>query len=122
MSTTVRTARATDKVLDISSHFDEISGLPVVDDQQKVIGVVSKKDLEKSSDPVSAHRRMPLYADGRLAVLCKKLHLTCSGLTTGVMLMSLSWPSIIEEMHGWDKASQQHQLWQRLPSPASALR
>jgi CBS domain-containing protein len=51
MSTTVRTARATDKVSDISSHFGEISGLPVVDDQQKVIGVVSKKDLEKSSNP-----------------------------------------------------------------------
>jgi hypothetical protein len=108
MSTTVRTARATDKVSDISSHFGEISGLPVVDDQLKVIGVVSKKDLEKSSHSVSAHRRTPLYDDGRLAVLCNRQPLTSIGLTTWVILMSLPWPFIIEEMHGWDKASQQH--------------
>jgi len=53
MSTTVKTARPTEKVSDVKGYFDEISGVPVVNDELKVVGVVSKKDLEKSSDPNS---------------------------------------------------------------------
>ncbi|GAQ79365.1 hypothetical protein KFL_000290150 [Klebsormidium nitens] len=51
MATTVKTAKVTDKVSEITGFFDEISGLPIVSEDLKVVGVVSKKDLEKSSDP-----------------------------------------------------------------------
>lgn len=61
MATTVKTAKVSDKVSEITGFFDEISGLPIVSDDLKVVGVVSKKDLDKSSDPV----RKLLYAPDR---------------------------------------------------------
>jgi len=35
---------------EVDRHFAEISGLPVVDDDHRCIGVLSKKDRFKASD------------------------------------------------------------------------
>jgi len=48
MSRTIRTATAEQLLEEIDYHFAIISGLPVTDKDLKCIGVISKKDKEKS--------------------------------------------------------------------------
>lgn len=47
MTTGVKTAKADTPVKDIANTmcFNKISGLPIVDDDNKIIGIVSEKDL-----------------------------------------------------------------------------
>lgn len=40
---------------EVDRHFAEISGLPVVDDDYKCIGVLSKKDRSKASNVSTLH-------------------------------------------------------------------
>ncbi|CAG9461402.1 unnamed protein product [Pedinophyceae sp. YPF-701] len=41
----IRTARAADSIRDVASKMDKVSGLPVVDEGQRVVGVVTRSDL-----------------------------------------------------------------------------
>ncbi|KAG9447637.1 hypothetical protein H6P81_013765 [Aristolochia fimbriata] len=45
MSTVIRTATIDQTVEEIKVHFEVVSGLPVVDDGLRCIGVISKKDI-----------------------------------------------------------------------------
>lgn len=47
MTTTVKTAKPTDPVRDIATImcFNKISGLPVVDGEEKLVGMISEKDI-----------------------------------------------------------------------------
>ncbi|XP_074570615.1 uncharacterized protein LOC141827300 [Curcuma longa] len=49
MSKTISTTMADQKLDEVNHHFDVISGLPVVDDQLRCIGVISKSDIAKAS-------------------------------------------------------------------------
>jgi len=53
MTTGVRTARADTPVKEIANTmcFNKISGLPIVDENDKIIGIVSEKDLLKRMFP-----------------------------------------------------------------------
>ncbi|KAK1283206.1 hypothetical protein QJS10_CPB21g00249 [Acorus calamus] len=50
MSTPVQTATVDQTLQQIVHHFETVSGLPVVDDGSRCIGVVSKKDLSRASN------------------------------------------------------------------------
>ena len=50
MSTTIHFARPDHLLEEIDHHFIEISGLPIVDNDLKCIGVLSKKDKVKASN------------------------------------------------------------------------
>ncbi|XP_077250927.1 uncharacterized protein LOC143890218 [Tasmannia lanceolata] len=50
MSTLIRTATADHTLAEIDHYFEEVSGLPVIDDELRCIGVVSKRDKAKASD------------------------------------------------------------------------
>lgn len=50
MSRTIYTARPDQNLEEIDNYFNQISGLPVIDDKLKCIGVLSKKDKIKASD------------------------------------------------------------------------
>lgn len=45
MSTSVRTATIDQTVGEIEHHFQVTSGLPVMDDELRCIGIITKKDL-----------------------------------------------------------------------------
>uniref|UniRef100_A0A0C9RWN2 TSA: Wollemia nobilis Ref_Wollemi_Transcript_8250_1211 transcribed RNA sequence n=1 Tax=Wollemia nobilis TaxID=56998 RepID=A0A0C9RWN2_9CONI len=49
MSTTIYAARADQLLEEVDHHFEHVSGLPVIDDDLKCIGVISKKDKAKAS-------------------------------------------------------------------------
>ncbi|KAJ4968686.1 hypothetical protein NE237_015387 [Protea cynaroides] len=49
MSTLIRTATVDQTLEEIDHHFEIVSGLPVIDDQFRCIGVVSKKDKQRAS-------------------------------------------------------------------------
>ncbi|XP_043718691.1 uncharacterized protein YtoI-like [Telopea speciosissima] len=49
MSTVVRIATVDQKLEEIDHHFEFVSGLPVMDDQFRCIGVISKKDKPRAS-------------------------------------------------------------------------
>ncbi|KAH0461036.1 hypothetical protein IEQ34_008611 [Dendrobium chrysotoxum] len=49
MSKAVRAARAEQSVGEIADHFEFVSGLPVVDDERRCLGVVCKTDLAKAN-------------------------------------------------------------------------
>lgn len=49
MSTKVWYATVEDTLESVKHHFDSVTGLPVIDSEQKVVGVISKKDCAKSS-------------------------------------------------------------------------
>jgi CBS domain-containing protein len=53
MSTNVKTCKKDDSIKDIATImcFNEISGLPVVDDENTIIGIVSEKDVLSSMFP-----------------------------------------------------------------------
>jgi len=53
MTTGVRTANADTSIKEIANTmcFNKISGLPIVDDDDKIIGIVSEKDLLKRMFP-----------------------------------------------------------------------
>ena len=53
MTTGVRTANADTSIRDIANTmcFNKISGLPIVDEDNKIIGIVSEKDLLKRMFP-----------------------------------------------------------------------
>ncbi|MQL71313.1 hypothetical protein Taro_003610 [Colocasia esculenta] len=48
MSTKVRAATADQTLEEIDHHFEFVSGLPVIDDELRCIGVISKKDKAKA--------------------------------------------------------------------------
>ncbi|XP_068664531.1 uncharacterized protein [Aristolochia californica] len=48
MSTLIRTATVDQTVEDIDVHFQVVSGLPVVDEELRCIGVISKKDISRA--------------------------------------------------------------------------
>ncbi|XP_077229147.1 uncharacterized protein LOC143862039 [Tasmannia lanceolata] len=50
MSTVIRTATADQTLDEIDHHFQMVSGLPVIDEGLRCIGVISKKDIAKASD------------------------------------------------------------------------
>ncbi|KAJ8467826.1 hypothetical protein OPV22_030378 [Ensete ventricosum] len=50
MSTEIRTARPEQTLEEINHEFEVVSGLPVVDDELRCIGVVSKKDKARASN------------------------------------------------------------------------
>ncbi|KAK1308051.1 hypothetical protein QJS10_CPA09g01873 [Acorus calamus] len=50
MSTPVQTATVDQTLQQIVHHFETVSGLPVVDDGARCIGVVSKKDFSRASN------------------------------------------------------------------------
>lgn len=50
MSKTIYTARPEQSLEEVDHFFADISGLPVVDNEHKCIGVLSKKDRTKVSD------------------------------------------------------------------------
>ncbi|XP_058095109.1 uncharacterized protein LOC131240706 [Magnolia sinica] len=50
MSTTIRTASADQTLEEIDHHFELVTGLPVVDDRFRCIGIVSKRDKERASN------------------------------------------------------------------------
>ncbi|RRT68229.1 hypothetical protein B296_00001695 [Ensete ventricosum] len=52
MSTEIRTARPEQTLEEINHKFEVVSGLPVVDDELRCIGVVSKKDKARASNGV----------------------------------------------------------------------
>ncbi|XP_042428624.1 uncharacterized protein LOC122015674 [Zingiber officinale] len=49
MSKTILTTTVDRKLDEVNHHFDVISALPVVDDQLRCIGVISKSDIAKAS-------------------------------------------------------------------------
>ncbi|KAJ4956379.1 hypothetical protein NE237_013162 [Protea cynaroides] len=49
MSTLIRTATVDQTLEEIDHHFEIVSGLPVIDNQFRCIGVVSKKDMQRAS-------------------------------------------------------------------------
>ena len=63
MTTGVKTAKAETSVKEIANTmcFNNISGLPIVDDNNKIIGIVSEKDLLKRMFPDMA----AIAAEGR---------------------------------------------------------
>ena len=63
MTTGVKTAKADTPVKEIANTmcFNKISGLPIVDDNDKIIGIVSEKDLLKRMFPDMA----AIAAEGR---------------------------------------------------------
>ncbi|KAL5990152.1 hypothetical protein ACLOJK_011049 [Asimina triloba] len=48
MSTTIRTATPDQTLEEVDHYFEVVSGLPVLDDQKKCIGIVSKKDTARA--------------------------------------------------------------------------
>ncbi|XP_074562240.1 uncharacterized protein LOC141818687 [Curcuma longa] len=52
MSTQIRVAKPEQTLGDIDHNFEVVSGLPVVDDQLRCIGVISKKDKSRASNGV----------------------------------------------------------------------
>ncbi|KAI0494057.1 hypothetical protein KFK09_024188 [Dendrobium nobile] len=50
MSTSIRTATADQTLEEIDHHFEIVSGLPVINENLKCIGVISKKDKAKASN------------------------------------------------------------------------
>ncbi|XP_068664569.1 uncharacterized protein [Aristolochia californica] len=50
MSTLIRTATAAQTIEEIDVHFQVVSGLPVVDDELRCVGVISKKDVSRALD------------------------------------------------------------------------
>ncbi|XP_065018517.1 uncharacterized protein LOC135644665 [Musa acuminata AAA Group] len=50
MSTEIRTARPEQTLEEINHKFEVVSGLPVVDDDLRCIGVISKKDKARASN------------------------------------------------------------------------
>jgi CBS domain-containing protein len=63
MTTSVKTARADTAIKDIANTmcFNKISGLPIVDENDKIIGIVSEKDLLRRMFPDMA----TIAAEGR---------------------------------------------------------
>lgn len=63
MTTSLKTAQANTPVKEIANTmcFNKISGLPIVDDNDKIIGIVSEKDLLKRMFPDMA----TIATDGR---------------------------------------------------------
>lgn len=53
MSRPVQVAMADQKLAEIDALFATQSGMPVLDDEGRCIGVVSKKDKDKASNGVS---------------------------------------------------------------------
>ncbi|KAF6135747.1 hypothetical protein GIB67_028603 [Kingdonia uniflora] len=53
MSTIIRVANVEQSLGDVDHHFEFVSGLPVVDDDYRCVGVVSKKDKQKASNEYS---------------------------------------------------------------------
>ena len=53
MNTSVKSAKADTLIKDIAStmYFNKISGVPVVDNDNKLIGVLSEKDILKAMFP-----------------------------------------------------------------------
>jgi CBS domain-containing protein len=54
MSKTIATAFPQQLLHEVEHHFKNISGLPVIDEELKCVGVLSKKDFEKASDVMKA--------------------------------------------------------------------
>jgi predicted transcriptional regulator len=52
MSTPVFTAKSDQALEEVAHHFEAISMLPVVDEDMRCIGVISKKDQAKASHGV----------------------------------------------------------------------
>jgi CBS domain-containing protein len=50
MSKTIITASPEQSLEEVDRYFADISGLPVVDHEHKCVGVLSKKDLSKTSN------------------------------------------------------------------------
>eukprot|EP00897_Mesotaenium_endlicherianum_P000709 jgi/Mesen1/10639/ME000894S10203 len=55
MSKQIWAASPTDTLETVNHHFEEVSGLPVIDKDLKVLGVISKKDRNKSAQGLSAN-------------------------------------------------------------------
>lgn len=53
MSTRIRAAMADQTLEEIDHHFEYVSGLPVVDEELRCIGVISKKDKARAWNGVS---------------------------------------------------------------------
>ncbi|KAG6538687.1 hypothetical protein ZIOFF_003815 [Zingiber officinale] len=53
MSTPVRMARPEQTLEEIDHNFEFVSGLPVIDEQLRCIGVISKKDKSRASNGIS---------------------------------------------------------------------
>ncbi|KAG0502079.1 hypothetical protein HPP92_002151 [Vanilla planifolia] len=49
MSTTIRTATPDQMLEEIDHHFIDVSGLPVIDENLRCVGVISKKDKAKAT-------------------------------------------------------------------------
>lgn len=82
MSTEVVTVKPEDSLAEIKAKFDNVSGLPVVNEEGKCIGVISKKDAEKggatvadafSTPPVVAKKDSKVV-DASILMLKHKVH------------------------------------------------
>lgn len=71
MSKPILTTTADQKLDEVNHHFEVISGLPVVDDQLRCIGVIAKRDIAKASQGVS------LVPFPMLTIVC----IVCIGLS-----------------------------------------
>ncbi|EFJ34033.1 hypothetical protein SELMODRAFT_37850, partial [Selaginella moellendorffii] len=83
----LRFSAAQDDLLEAIEHcFDEVSGVPVLDEERKCIGVVSRKDRDKATNglksPVSEVMSSPAItlsadktvSDAAVIMLKKKIH------------------------------------------------